>query len=72
MTSKMAARLLNYELGSPSYGDSKFEKRKNFKKRSSSYLQAWFWLTGFFGCGKEYYHFQQELMVSKMMVKLFS
>ena len=28
--------------------------------------------TGFFGCGKEWYHFQQELMVSKMMVKLFS
>ena len=28
--------------------------------------------TGFFRCGKEWYHFKQELMVSKMMVKLFS
>ena len=27
---------------------------------------------GFFGCGEEWYHFQQELMVSKMIVKLFS
>ena len=24
--------------------------------------------TGFFGCGKEWYHLQQELMVSKMIV----
>ena len=30
------------------------------------------WRTGFFGCGKEWYHFQQELMVSKMIVNLFS
>ena len=28
------------------------------------------WRTGFFGCGKEWYHFQQELMVSKMIIKL--
>ena len=28
--------------------------------------------TGFFGCGKEWHHFQQELMVSKMIVKLIS
>ena len=28
--------------------------------------------TGFFGCGKEWYHFQQELMVSKTTVKPFS
>ena len=30
------------------------------------------WQTGFFGCGEEWYHCQQELMVSKMIVKLFS
>ena len=29
------------------------------------------WLTGFFRCGEECYHFQQELTVSKMMIKLF-
>ena len=27
---------------------------------------------GFFGCGKEWYHFQQQLVVSKVIVKLFS
>ena len=32
MMSKMAARVLKYELGSPSYGDLKLEKGKNFKK----------------------------------------
>ena len=25
----------------------------------------------FFGCSEEWYHFQQELMVNKMIVKLF-
>ena len=30
------------------------------------------WRTGFFGCGKEWYHFQQELMVSKMIVNLLA
>ena len=29
------------------------------------------WLTGFFGYGEEWYHFQQEIMVSKMIIKLF-
>ena len=30
------------------------------------------WLTDFFGCGEEWYHFQQEPLVSKTIVKLFS
>ena len=30
------------------------------------------WETGLFRCGEEWNHFQQELMVSKMIVKLFS
>ena len=30
------------------------------------------WRTGFFRWGEEWYHFQQERMVSKMIVKLFS
>ena len=29
------------------------------------------WQTGFFGCGEEWYHFQQQLMVSKTIFKLF-
>ena len=33
MTSKMVARLLSYKLGLLSYGDSKFEKYENLKKK---------------------------------------
>ena len=36
MTNKMAARVLTYELGLPSYGDSKLEIKKKFKKQSLS------------------------------------
>ena len=72
MKSKMAARLLKWELVSPSYGDLKLEKWKNLRRRSFSHLQAWFMANGFFGCGEEWYHFQQELMVSKKIIKLFS
>ena len=66
MTSKMAARLLKYELGLQSYGDSKLKSEEEdrlaiFKPR-----------TGFFRCGEEWHHCQQELMVSKMIVKFFS
>ena len=32
MTNKMAARVLTYELESPSYGDSKLENWKKMKK----------------------------------------
>ena len=30
------------------------------------------WRTGFFGCGEEWYHFKQKLMISKTIFKLFS
>ena len=30
------------------------------------------WWMGIFGCSEEWYHYQQELIVSKMIVKLFS
>ena len=30
------------------------------------------WQTGFFGCGKEWYHFQQKLMVSTTIVNLLA
>ena len=32
MTSKMVARVLTYEVGPPSYGDSKLEEWKKVKK----------------------------------------
>ena len=46
-------------------------KSEKTSRRSSSHFQAWFMANGFFVCGEEWYHFQQELMVSKMIVKLF-
>ena len=33
MTNNMAARVLTYKLGSPSYGDSKLKMRKKCKKK---------------------------------------
>ena len=65
MTSKMAARVLRYELGSPSYGNLKLEKEKLQEEDRLAIFKPGLWQTGFFGCGEEWYHFQQELMVSK-------
>ena len=48
------------------------KSEKISRRRSSSYLQAWFMVNRFFGCGEECYHFQQELLVSKAILKLFS
>ena len=50
MTSKMVARLLSYKLGSPSYGDSKFEK---WEEDCLAIFKPGLWQMGFFGCGKE-------------------
>ena len=48
------------------------KSEKTSRRRLSSHLQACLWRTGFFGCGEEWYHFQQKLMVSKMILKLFN
>ena len=42
---KIAARVLIYELGSPSYGDSKFKKLINLKK---TIILQYFMANGFF------------------------
>ena len=49
MTSKIAARALKYKLESPSYGDSKLQKSKSFKKKivkpsSSLFYGEWVFL----------------------------
>ena len=48
------------------------KSEKTSRRRLFSHLQAYLWRTGFFECGEEWYHYQQQLMVSKMIVKLFS
>ena len=71
MTNKIVARVLTYKLGLLSYGDSKLDKWKNFTK--DSYVsKPGLWRTGFFRCSKECHHFQQELIVSKAIVLIFS
>ena len=51
----------------------RFEARKVEKLQGHlAIFKPGLWQTDFFGCGEEWYHFQQELMVSKMMIKLFS
>ena len=47
-------------------------KSEKTSRRLFSHLQAWFMANDFSGCSEEWYHFQQELMVSKTIVKLFS
>ena len=38
----------------------------NDKENGLSFIKAGLWRMGFFECSKEWYHFQQELMVSNM------
>ena len=49
-----------------------FKARKLQEEDHLAIFKPGLWQTGFFGCGEEWYHFQQELMVNKMIVKLFS
>ena len=68
MMRKMAARLLSYEL----VWRFKVQKVKKIQEEDClAIFKPGLWQTGFFGCGKGWYHFQQELMVNKMIVKLF-
>ena len=50
----------------------KVRKVKKLQEDRLAIFESGLWQKGFFGCGVEWYHFQQELMVSKMIVKLFS
>ena len=53
----------------------RFKAQKVKKLHDKNHLAIFkpgLWQTGFFRCGKEWYHFQQELMMSKMIVELFS
>ena len=68
MTNKMAARALFYAQGLPSYANSKGAKLKKFTKNIVYPFLSWLVAIRFFGCGKEWYHFQRELMVSKIVV----
>ena len=70
MTNKMAARVLTYELGSPSYGDSKRKLEKDEEDNRLAIFKPGLWRTGFFGCSEEWYNLQQQLMVCKTIFKL--
>ena len=47
------------------------KSEKISRRRLSSHPQAWFMANNIFGCGKVWYHFQQDLMVGKTVDKLF-
>ena len=47
------------------------QKVEKLKEDRLAIFKPGLWRTGFFGCGEEWYHFQQELMVSKKIIKLF-
>ena len=75
MPNKMAARVLSFNLQTRItelwwFKAQKVEKLH--KEDSLAIFKPNLWWMGFFGCGQEWYHFQLELIVSKMMVKLFS
>ena len=69
MTNKMAYGVLTYELGSLNYGDSKLAKWKIRMRKIGFHFSSLFMANRFYGCDVEWYHFKQELMVSKIVVK---
>ena len=69
----MAARFL--KIGARIVESWRFKAQKVEKLLEEDHLAIFkpgLWQTGFFGCGEEWYHFQLEPMVSKMIIKLFS
>ena len=68
MTTKVATIVLTYKLGLLSYGNLKLENEKSRKEDCLAVLKLGLWQTGFFRCSKERYHFQQELMVNKLVI----
>ena len=67
MMNKMVARVLTYKLGSQIMA---IQREENLHKEDClAIFKPGVWQTGF--C-EEWYHFQQELMLSKRIVKLFS
>ena len=50
----------------------KAPKMKKLQQDRLAIFKPGLWGMGFFGCGEEWYHFQQELMVSEMIVKLLA
>ena len=72
MTNKIAARVLTYELARiAKLWRFKAQKVVKVEDNCLAVFKPGLWQMGFVGCGKEWYHFQQQLMVSKTIVKLF-
>ena len=73
MTNKMVSRVLTYKL----YRITELWrfKARNEEKVKEDHLAIFkpgLWRTVFFGYGEEWYYFQQQLLVSKMIVKFLS
>ena len=66
MTNKMAARDLSDELGSPSYGA--WEVENSNKEDGLLFSSLIYGEQVFLGFGIEWYHYQQELALSKTIV----
>ena len=70
MTNRMAARDLFYVCpGIAELWQFKGCKVENFVEKD--HLSFWFMANRFIECSKEWYHFQQELIVSEMVVQVF-
>ena len=48
------------------------KSEKTQKEDCLAIFKPGLWQTSIFRCGKEWYHFQQELMVSKMIVTIIN
>ena len=70
MTNKMVARDLSYELGLPSHGNSKLVKWR-IKIKTTFHSSSLVYGEGFLLMRHEWYHFQQEPMVSKTVIRVF-
>ena len=74
MMNKMSARVLTYELRRI-IKLWQFKAQKVEKVKEDDHLAIFtpsLWQMGIYGCGKEWYHFQHQVMVSKTIVKHFS
>ena len=72
MMNKMAAKSFNLRARIAKLWRFKARKLEKDEDDRLAIFKPGLRRTVFFGCGEEWYHFQQQLVVSKMIFKLFS